>query len=85
MTHYILKILPQFYEAVASGYKTCELRKEDDKTFRVKDILDLCEWDPERKTFTTRLCTVMVTHIVRHEDFDAIPEGYAMLSIGRIR
>lgn len=44
MTH-CLKTTPEYFEAVQSGAKTFELRREDDKTFDVGDTLMLLEWD----------------------------------------
>lgn len=43
--HY-LKIYPEYFEAVISGQKTVELRREDDRQFAVGDVLVLREWDP---------------------------------------
>ena len=47
MTHY-LRIAPEYFEAVLSGAKTFEVRREDDKTFAVGDMLILREWDFNR-------------------------------------
>lgn len=46
MTH-TLKIWPGSFEAVASGAKTHEIRRQDDRTFNVGDDLILREWEPE--------------------------------------
>lgn len=40
-----LKIWPQFFDALASGTKTFEVRKND-RDFRAGDLLRLREWDP---------------------------------------
>ncbi len=45
-----LKIAPEYFEAVASGRKTVEIRREDDKIFAVNDLLVLREWDYHRLT-----------------------------------
>ncbi len=87
-----LKIWPEHFDAVANGIKTCELRIEDDKTFAVGDTLALMEWDPRLTNedpdglarpgrYTHRSCKVAVTHILRHGDIGAIPEGWALLSV----
>lgn len=87
-----LKIRPEFYDAVVNGIKTCELRAEDDKIFAVGDTISLREWDPLQLqgscdgavhpgAYTGRGCKVAVTHILRHADINAIPEGWALLSI----
>ena len=43
MTIHELKIWPQYFDAIASGIKTFEVRK-DDRGFAVGDTLVLKEW-----------------------------------------
>lgn len=50
MTHE-LKIWPQFYQAVADGSKTFEIRNND-RGFQKGDKVILQEWSPERAGFT---------------------------------
>ena len=45
MTVHELKIWPEFFEPVASGVKTFEVRR-DDRGFAVGDRLRLREWEP---------------------------------------
>jgi len=87
-TH-VLKCWPQYFEAVADGTKTFELRK-DDRKYRVGDILHLREWapadggriDPNQGSFTGRDHKVRVTY-----KLTAVPmafglcDGYAILSV----
>ena len=40
MKHHYLKILPEYYEAVKSGDKTFEVRKND-RDYQVNDVLHL--------------------------------------------
>jgi uncharacterized protein YqfB (UPF0267 family) len=76
-----LKILPKFFDAVANGVKTCEIRQEDDRRFSVGDTLSLLEWSQDQG-YTGRSCSAAVTHIIRHDDFPkGVPEGYAVLSL----
>lgn len=42
-----LKTWPSYFDAVASGAKTMELRREDDRHFEIGDTLILREWDPD--------------------------------------
>lgn len=48
-----LKIWPQYYQAVADGSKTFEVRKND-RGFQKGDIVELNEWDPEEGDFTAQ-------------------------------
>ena len=67
-----------------NGVKTCEIRREDDRRFSVGDTLSLLEWSQDQG-YTGRSCTAAVTHIIRHADFDTVPEGYALLSVRVVR
>lgn len=42
-----LKILPEYFEAVASGKKKFELRKND-RDYKVHDMFVLREWEPDK-------------------------------------
>ena len=56
------KIWPEYFEAVASGRKKCELRLND---FEITegDTLVLEEWDPKTKTYTGRTVEKKVTNV----------------------
>ena len=54
MTH-TLKIEFPYFEAVQKGWKTFELRQEDDKTFAAGDILRLREWDSMRLPYAAKI------------------------------
>lgn len=62
-----LKLDEKYFAPIHSGAKKAEFRM-DDRDYRVGDYL-LMEH-----------LLVQVTHILRHEDFAAIPEGYCILS-----
>jgi hypothetical protein len=48
LMNHTLKITPAYFDAVASGQKTLEIRREDDQTFAAGDVLTLQEWDFHR-------------------------------------
>jgi hypothetical protein len=78
-----LKCWPPFFDAIVSGAKTHEIRK-DDRGYVVGDLLRLFEWSPpekgERKgTYTGRACDVLVTHITR--DVFGLPSGVVVMSV----
>lgn len=88
-----LKSWPGDFEAVAVGRKTAEVRRCDDRDFRVGDVLRLREYDPGPDLYTGRQIRVLITHVDRmagplilfgaHQGSE---EGVplAMLSIGKI-
>jgi len=75
------KILPEYYEAVDKGVKTCELRK-DDSDYCVGDILILREYRDTQYT-GRRLC-VKITYILRNCGF-GLQDGYAILCFKHLR
>jgi hypothetical protein len=97
MTEHILKCWPNAYDAVASGIKRFEWRK-DDRGFDVGDVLVLRKWDPSPDNgFGVRGYVmfrgkhlvpeytdqrVRVTYILR--GMFGIPDGYCVMSIERV-
>lgn len=78
MTH-DLKILPEWFNAVISGVKTFEIRR-DDRNFQPRDVLLLREWDG--KAYTGRTCKADVTMVLRGEYCRA---GYCTMAIRAYR
>lgn len=76
-----LKILPQYFQAVWSGTKTFELRK-DDREYQRGDVLVLREWDGEQYTGSA-LC-VKVTYILQDAEKYGLKDGYVIMGIRRI-
>lgn len=60
--HHHLKTWPQYFEAVSSGEKTFEVRKND-RNFKVGDILHLDEWCPSQAEYLGRSVARRVTYI----------------------
>jgi hypothetical protein len=84
MTHQ-LKILPEFYNLVALGVKSWELRKND-RNYQIGDILVLNEIQPGNKTdlfpndiYTGRKISVSVFHVFDKTEF-GLNQGYVILS-----
>jgi hypothetical protein len=75
-----LKTLPLYFEAVASGAKTAEIRR-DDRGFKVGDILWLREWDPATG-YTGREARARITHVTSDPAYFA--PGHVMLSMGAV-
>jgi hypothetical protein len=88
-----LKTLPGFFEAVLSGEKTFEARKND-RMFQKGDQLWLREYDYKKDTigsfdsnwpkgYSGRSFNVEITHVLTGEEW-GIKDGYAMLSFKKL-
>ena len=75
-----LKILPAYFDDVAKGRKTFELRF-DDRSYFEGDLLLLREW--ENGAYTGRRVVVKVTYILK--GFDGLKDGWVILSIKRVK
>ena len=72
-----LKLLPQYYEDVALGIKTFELRKND-RNFQVGDELILKEWDGEK--YTGREVTRYVNYIL-YDWTGGLQDGWCIMNL----
>ena len=73
-----LKILSRYFDAVISGEKTFEVRKND-RPYQVGDLLALNEWDEENRRYTRNSCLVYIDYIL--DSADCCKDGYVVLSI----
>ena len=83
--HHVLKCWPEYFEAVASGAKTFEVRKHD-RPFAVGDHIRLREWDPRTAHYTEREADFDVTYILDAQAAEWIEPGilradYCVLAI----
>lgn len=77
-----LKTLPGFLDAVGSGAKTFEVRR-DDRDFQVGDWLTLREWDDAIAEFGPRWIACKISYVLRgpaSEPFGVRP-GFCVLGI----
>ena len=58
-----VKCWPQFFDPIVSGEKTHDLRRADDRDFRIGDLLCLEEFDPKTNRYTGRQFKVKITYI----------------------
>jgi len=84
-----LKCWPQFFEAIAKGQKRHDVRRADDRDFRVGDRLRLREFDPQSQCYTGREQTVRVTYITSAKQPCALSEcalnpDFCILSIAPV-
>lgn len=80
MAFHELKTWPAFFEAVMSGSKTFEIRR-DDRGFGVCDVLALREWDPAEQRYSGRALTVEVSYVLRNAVNFGLREGFAVLGL----
>lgn len=73
-----LKIWPREFEAIKSGLKSFEFRK-DDREYKVGDSILLREWT-KINGYSGRKIEAKITYILSKTDF-GIPYGYCILSI----
>jgi hypothetical protein len=72
-----LKILPEFYEDVMSGFKTFEVRKAD-RDFRIGDLIKLNEWEPYEKKYTGSSMVYTIGYILGGGSY-GIESGYCVI------
>lgn len=77
-----LKTWPPYFEDVASGRKTVEVRHGYDRVFDVGQRLWLREWCPVDEHYSGRSIVVEVTHILVGGQF-GIEAGHVAMSIRR--
>ena len=80
-THY-LKTWPEYFQAMKSGKKTFEIRKND-RDYEVGDTLVLQEYYPESKWYTGDEIQREVTYLLAEMPF--VPEGYVCMAVEKVR
>lgn len=73
-----LKILPEYFEAVISGRKKFELRKND-RDYKVGDLFVLREWEPD-KGYTGRDFIQSIGYILKDCPEYGLMDGYIIFS-----
>jgi hypothetical protein len=81
MQQHNLKCWPEYFDAIVSGSKRFEIRREDDRHFDVMDVLRLQDYDPKTKRYSGRECLVKVLYLVRGPEC-GIPAGMVVMSLG---
>jgi Domain of unknown function (DUF3850) len=81
-----VKSWPHLFEATLKGVKTHDLRRADDREYRVGDILRLQEFDPETQRYTGRELRVRITYITSAQfpcalSDSSLDPAYCILSI----
>lgn len=71
-----LKIHPQYFKEVCTGKKSFEIR-ENDRDFKVGDIMFLQEYLPDKKEYTGRVVERRITYITNYAQQD----NYVVMAI----
>ena len=83
-----LKAWPEFFDAVADGRKTFEVRRND-RGYREGDIITLLRYEPERGSFTvdeggrTINLNRRITYVLEGGQF-GIEYGFVVLGLGPV-
>lgn len=80
MATHELKTWPAYFEAVSSGIKPFELRR-DDREFAAGDLLRLREYDPDAARYTGRVVEAKVSYVVRDAPHFGLMPGFAILGL----
>ncbi len=83
MNTHDLKTWPLYFEAVWSGIKKFEVRKND-RDFEEGDTLYLKEYDPETDRQTGRMVMAKIVYLMVGGNF-GIAEGYCVLGIEMLK
>ena len=88
IVHY-LKCWPQFFDPILEGKKNHDLRRSDDRDFRVGDLIVLREFDEIRGSFTGRQQKVEITYITSADlpcalSSEALHDNFCILSISPV-
>lgn len=79
MTH-ALKTHKEYFKYLENGSKTFELRK-DDRPFIESDTLLAQEYDEEKKEYTGKELSFVITMILRDVPKFGLKSGYCILSL----
>ena len=83
MNTHFLKVVPEYFEALAEGKKGFEIRK-DDSDYKEGDNLVLEEYKPEIKEYTGRCLTRKIIYVLRNAEQYGLREGFCILQIEKL-
>ena len=83
MNTHFLKVVPEYFEALAEGKKGFEIRK-DDRDYKEGDNLVLEEYNPEKREYTGRALTRRIIYVLRNAEQYGLREGFCILQIDKL-
>jgi len=78
MTEHKVKSWPEFFNDIADGTKTFDLRKND-RDYQVGDTIVFEEFKPRLGTYTGELVTCRIGHMLK--EFPGLMPGYVILGL----
>ena len=86
MTEHKVKSWCRLFKAALSGEKTHDVRRCDDRDYKVGDVLILQEYDQTKYCYTGRELKMIITYITSNDNpcalsENALKEGYCILSM----
>jgi hypothetical protein len=85
---HVLKTWPEYFDAVVSGVKTFEVRR-DDRGYREGDVLILQRWEPERQAYSTdatghpEIMSKRVSYVLRGGQF-GVEQGFVVMGLSNV-
>lgn len=83
MTVHALKTLPPWWDHVASGLKSFEVRL-DDRGYKVGDILELREWGTGEDGYSGRSVRKTITYVMPLDGWIPAAHLYVVLGLGDV-
>lgn len=83
MNTHFLKVVPEYFEALAEGKKGFEIRK-DDRDYKEGDNLVMEEYNPEKREYTGRCLTRKIIYVLRNAEPYGLREGFCILQIEKL-
>jgi len=79
-----LKVNSVYFRAVRNGLKTFEVRKLNDRSFFVGEVIALDEWDEQAQRYTGNSMVKRITYVLKGPlENCGLPEGVAVLALGK--
>lgn len=88
MTTYIVKSWTEFFDAISKG-QPFDIR-EDDRHYKVGDLIEFQEWNTDVGAFTGKACRWKVTHVLKGvgpggiAPLRGLRNGYVVLGLGPV-
>lgn len=83
MKTHTLKTWPEYFDAIWIGEKLFELRKND-RDYKVGDILELKEFNPDENKYTGREISCSISYILKGQNLFGLDPDFCILSLSTL-